>query len=115
MNELYDIVNGLRPKLTFHLTIWIRKKVGTQFSYLLYVVHLNILLDLLQEMRNKLSHVVKLYDQLLTEQLANSRAGAGELHLLADILCDKALPLLMHAPLPYFLSRVPQRPTHNLS
>ena len=76
MNELYDTVNGLRPKLAFSLDDRIRKKVGTWFLYHFYIDRLNILPDLPQEMHEKLSQAVKLYDQLLTEQHSRPRWSA---------------------------------------
>ncbi|KAF8627273.1 hypothetical protein AX17_006318 [Amanita inopinata Kibby_2008] len=55
MNELYDKANGLRPKLALSLDDAGRKE------------------QMLADMHEKLSQTVKLYDQLLTEQVIHPR------------------------------------------
>ncbi|KAF8641540.1 hypothetical protein AX16_009917 [Volvariella volvacea WC 439] len=55
VNELYDKANSLRPKLALSLDDTARKE------------------QMLADMNDKLSQAVKLYDQLLTEQLAYPR------------------------------------------
>ncbi|KAF5361636.1 hypothetical protein D9758_007276 [Tetrapyrgos nigripes] len=55
VNELYDKANGLRPKLAMSLDDAGRKE------------------QMLSEMHDKLSQAVKLYDRLLSEQVAHPR------------------------------------------
>ncbi|THV01243.1 ubiquitin binding protein [Dendrothele bispora CBS 962.96] len=55
VNELYDKANGLRPKLVMSLDDAGRKE------------------QMLSDMHDKLSQAVKLYDQLLSEQVAHPR------------------------------------------
>ncbi|KAK7468335.1 Vacuolar protein-sorting-associated protein 27 [Stygiomarasmius scandens] len=60
VSELYDKANGLRPKLAMSLDDAGRKE------------------QMLSDMHDKLSQAVKLYDQLLSEQLAHPRWKSPE-------------------------------------
>ncbi|THH10571.1 hypothetical protein EW145_g1224 [Phellinidium pouzarii] len=62
VNELYDKANGLRPKLALSLDDADRKE------------------KMLTDMHDKLSQAVKLYDQLLTEQLSRPAWRATPQH-----------------------------------
>ncbi|KAM6497777.1 hypothetical protein JOM56_005725 [Amanita muscaria] len=60
VSELYDKANGLRPKLALGLDDTGRKE------------------SILADMHEKLSQAVKLYDQILTEQLRHPRWRSGQ-------------------------------------
>ena len=69
-HEMYDRANSLRPKLALSLDDTDRKERESCFLRH-YFVLLTFLLEMLSEMHEKLSQAVKLYDQLLTEQIAH--------------------------------------------
>ncbi len=74
VNELYDKANSLRPKLAMSLDDAGRKERESSFVVFIYsLMPTTLFAELLTDMHGKLSEAVKLYDQLLTEQLAHPR------------------------------------------
>lgn len=72
VNELYDKSNSLRPKLALSLDDAARKEGTCRCVRTDNDINL-LRLEMLSDMHDKLSQAVKLYDQLLTQQVSHPR------------------------------------------
>lgn len=72
VTELYDKANALRPKLGMNLSDTgrkERKRFSSRFASS-HFLNCTLAIELLQEMHEKLSQAVKLYDNILTQQVS---------------------------------------------